>query len=121
MLARVSERLGAKLPPPWFAGFSNGGFFLSMLVSETTAAARGYAVLHAGGVTGQQFTAERARPTILLSARADPIQLPTMRLLQQSLTDAGWKPAFNLRDGTHEVTAVDAKAVFEFFDSLDGQ
>ena len=121
VLIRVSDRLGTKLGPPLFAGFSNGGFFLSMVASETTTRVRAYAVLHAGGVTGQQFTAERARPTILVGAKADVVQLPTMRLLEQSLTEAGWKPTFSLRDGTHEVTAVDAKAVFEFFDSLEAQ
>lgn len=119
VVARVSDRLGARIEAPFLAGFSNGGFFLSMLVSETRTAARGYAVLHAGGVTGQQFAPERARPTILLAARGDVIQLPTMRRLEQILGEAGWKPTFSVREGPHEVNAVDAKAMFEFFDSLN--
>lgn len=121
VLTRVGERLGTRLGEPLYAGFSNGGFFLSMLASESKIPARGYAVLHAGSVTGQQFTAERARPTILLAAKSDVVQLPTMRRLEQLLGEAGWKTTFNLRDGAHEVTAVDAKAMFEFFDSLEDQ
>lgn len=119
VLTKVSERLGSRLGPPLLAGFSNGGFFVSLLVTESKFDARGYAVMHAGGVTGQRFAPDAAKPTILLGARADAIQLPTMRRLEQTLADAGWNPTFNLREGTHEVTAVDARALFEFFDSLN--
>jgi predicted esterase len=116
-IERAKDRVHSGLSMPFVAGFSNGGFFLSMIATDYSFDARGYAVLHAGGVTGQTFTADRALPTLLCGAKGDPIQLPTMKLLEQQMLEAGWKPVFSLRAGSHEVVPADAKAVFDFFDS----
>jgi poly(3-hydroxybutyrate) depolymerase len=120
-LAKVLER--AKAPPglgaPVYAGFSNGGYFTSMIASDTQAAATGYAVLHAGNVLNQTFSTERARPTLLVAALRDVYQLPTMKSLQALLDEAQWAPHFVVRDGVHEVTAADAKQLCEFAVSLN--
>lgn len=118
ILPKVSERLGSKLGAPFYAGFSNGGFFVSLIASDTRAAARGYAVIHAGGVTAQHFPKDHSTPTILIGAASDSLQLPTMKRLNQAMKDSGWNPILTIREGTHEVIASDTTALFDFFDGV---
>lgn len=104
-----------KLPPPVFAGFSNGGYFVTLIASDTKADAAGYAVMHAGSVTGQSFdAAARGRPTLLIAATRDTYQLPTMKRLHAMLEEARWPVKLIVNDGVHEVTPADAKALFDF-------
>lgn len=118
MLERVGAllpKLGVKLPAPVFAGFSNGGYFTTLLMTETQAKASGYVVLHAGPVNGQTFPLERAKPSLLLAASKDEYQLPGMKRLEVMLDEAKWPAvALSVREGVHEVTAEDAKALIDF-------
>jgi len=108
-----------ELPPPVFAGFSNGGYYVTLIASDTKADASGYVVMHAGNVTGQTFdAAARGKPTLLLAATRDTHQLPTMKRLHALLEEAKWPVKLTVRDGVHEVTAADAKALFDFAASL---
>jgi predicted esterase len=118
VLTKVREKLGVRAEPPFFAGFSNGGFFLTLLASDSSLPMQGLAVLHAGSVNGQQFSNQQPRPTLLVAAQDDAVQLPTMKRLEQLMKEAGWEPDFRLREGTHGVTASDAQAMFGFFDRL---
>ena len=123
-VGRTLERLGRVLVhvrakgPPVFAGFSNGGYFTSMIASDTEASAAGYVMLHAGNVTGEQFPLERAKPTLVIGARGDPIQLPTARRLTALLEEAKWPVKLTVREGVHEVTLADAKLLFDFVAAL---
>jgi poly(3-hydroxybutyrate) depolymerase len=121
-VGKILERVGrvlVQLPvkgPPVFAGFSNGGYLVTLLASDTKVEASAWVVLHAGGVTGQTFPPGRARPTLLVGAAGDTIQLPGMKTLESTLES--WQPKFVLREGVHEVTAADAKTLFDFVESL---
>ncbi len=125
-VGRTLERLGQvllhvklpKLPPPVYAGFSNGGYFVTLVASDSKAEASAWVVMHAGNVTGQSFPAERARPTLLLGASRDTYQLPTMKRLKGMLDEAKWPATMSVREGVHEVTSVDAKALFDFVAGL---
>jgi poly(3-hydroxybutyrate) depolymerase len=117
-LGRVLPKLGVALPAPVFAGFSNGGYFTTLIASDTAAEAAGYVVMHAGNVTGQSFPAERARPTLLLGATKDTFQLPTMKRLSSMLDEAKWPARLSVREGVHEVTPADVKELFDFVGSL---
>jgi predicted esterase len=117
-LESASARLGVPLDPPFLLGFSNGGFFVSLLASDTRLEASGYAVLHGGWVDGQTFPSGRARPTLLISARDDRFQRPLMDTLDAKLREAGWKPTYGQRDGEHALTREDARAAVTFFDGV---
>lgn len=68
-LASASKKLGARLSPPFFMGFSNGGFFVALLAAETQVQSSGFAVLHGGLPTGvSALERARARPTLLIAA-----------------------------------------------------
>lgn len=112
-LGRVLAQLETRSPAV-FVGFSNGGYFTAMVASESDAEARGYVVLHAGNVTGEVFSPERSRPVLVLGASRDAIQLPGAKRLYAMLLEAKWPAQLEVRDGVHEVTAADARAVFEF-------
>lgn len=109
---RIVKRL-PKTPKPVLAGFSNGGYFVTLLATDSAVDAAAYVVMHAGPVTGSVFTPDRARPTLLLGATRDPYQLPSMKRLAALLPDA----RFVIRDGVHEVTPEDVKALFDFVQS----
>lgn len=114
-LGNLERRFDTRLEQPFVAGFSNGGYFTTLLISDSDFTARAWAVLHGGTVTGQSFEGRKVTPTLLVAARGDAIQLPGMKTLQESLTAAGWVPSFVLRDGQHEVREDDVSALFDFF------
>ncbi|MBL8955059.1 MAG: hypothetical protein JNK82_30060 [Myxococcaceae bacterium] len=116
-LQRVLDevKLPARLPAPVFAGFSNGGYYVTLVAAATSAEASGYVVMHAGPVTGLSFEQpERARRTLLLGATRDAVQLPGMKRLASMLEAAKWPVKFTVHDGVHEVTAADVKALIDF-------
>jgi predicted esterase len=116
-VAEAGRRLGGAPGPPFLTGFSNGGFFVTMLASETALDAAGYAVFHGGPVTNQSFPASRARPFLLVMARQDTIQLPKMKVLADRLKSGGWATEQFTRDGEHELRREDAKAAIAFFET----
>jgi predicted esterase len=118
VLAVVKAQLKTpELGTPFVAGFSNGGYFSTMLLSDTRFEARAWAVLHAGGVTGQRFPPERRGPVLLVVATEDTEQAPGMRTLAATLREGGWPVTMGERDGAHEVREDDAQAVMDFFEA----
>jgi poly(3-hydroxybutyrate) depolymerase len=116
-LARVLAQVPAA-GAPVFAGFSNGGYLTAMIASETDVAAAGYVVMHAGNVSGEEFPLERAKPVLVMGASRDPIQLPIARRFAAKLEDAQWPVNLTVRRGVHEVTAEDARRLFDFVAGL---
>ncbi len=114
---RVVKRLPRVTGKPVLAGFSNGGYFVTLLATDSSIDAAAYVVMHAGPVTGSVFTPERARPTLLLGATHDVYQLPGMKRLAELLPEA----RFTIRNGVHEVTQEDVKALFDFVTSLSSR
>ncbi len=111
---RTSRGVTGELGRPWLMGFSNGGFGVAMLLSESKVDAAGYVVAHGGDITGQSFEKERMRPTLLLGAKADLMMIGRMRRFARELEDAQWPSTFVLRDGVHELNADDAARAVEF-------
>jgi len=111
---RASRGVTGETGRPWLMGFSNGGFGVAMLLSESKVDAAGYVVAHGGDITGQSFEEDRMRPTLLLGARGDLMMIGRMRRFARELEEAKWPAAFVLRDGVHELTAEDAAQAVEF-------
>ena len=112
-LDEVAKRVDRKLPAPLVVGYSNGGYCTSMLLEAGTLPASGYAVLHAGLVTGVTVD-ERPRPTLLVAAEGDTIQRPTMEAFRATLEQRSWSPAFVLRKKEHPLELEDFEHVMTF-------
>jgi predicted esterase len=104
--------------PPVLAGFSNGGYFVTMLASEARLEASGYVIVHAGMLDGQKFDEKRWKPTLLVGARQDVYQFPAMKHLAEELEHAKWSAEFDVHDGKHEVSETDAKSIIDFVERL---
>jgi predicted esterase len=111
-LQAASTRLGRTLARPVVAGYSNGGFFTSLLL-EADFEASAYVVLHAGLVSGVTVP-ERPLPTLLVAAEGDRYQRPTMEAFRAALTERGWSPAFVLRKKEHPLEPEDFEHVARF-------
>lgn len=106
-----------ELGAPLVAGFSNGGYFTTLLLSDTTFTAKAWAVLHAGGVNGQKFPPQRRSPVLLLLASDDVYQAPGMRTLATTLKESGWPVTVGVRAGVHEVQEDDARHLVSYFET----
>lgn len=116
-LESASRRLGTRIPAPFLMGFSNGGFFVSLLAAETKVHAAGYAVLHGGIPSGvSTFDGSRSRATLLIAAAEDKWQLPKMQALSKAMSKAGWSNELRVRQGFHALQREDVEAVLEFFE-----
>ncbi|MDX2013342.1 MAG: hypothetical protein SFW67_24310 [Myxococcaceae bacterium] len=111
-LEAAATRLGQTLARPVLAGYSNGGFFTSLLM-EADLEASGYVVLHAGQVSGVAVP-ERPLPTLLVAAEGDRIQRPTMEAFRSALTERAWSPAFVLRPKEHPLELEDFEHLARF-------
>jgi predicted esterase len=125
LAGRFVERVRAALAalafdvgPPVLAGFSNGGYFVTMIASEGLLDAKGYVVLHAGVLDGEKFDEKHWRPTLLVGAKQDAYQFPAMKHLADELERAKWSATFDVHDGKHEVSDTDAKAIIDFAERL---
>ncbi len=117
-LRGARRSLSADLTAPFLLGFSNGGFFVSMLAAESQWKVAGYAVLHGGLPQGlTQFDKTRARPTLLIAASEDPWQLPKMQALSKAMSQSDWPNELRVRAGGHGLQHEDAKAALDFFDA----
>lgn len=99
---------------PVIAGYSNGAYCVSLLISESEVPARGWALLQGGPVTGTTYQKRRERPTWLLAAAADPIQGPAMQSMKGLLEEAGWHPTLAVRPGEHPAEVGDFQRLFDF-------
>ena len=121
VLATAGQALGRSLPAPLLVGYSNGGYFLTLVMGDTRVRASGYVVINAGLVKDVSFAAEQRAPTLLISGAADAIQRPAMESLRATLNAAGWAPTWFLRDGSHPPELVDFGRVLDFASTLEWQ
>lgn len=118
-LVAAGAALKRHLPAPLLVGYSNGGYFLSLVMGDTKLRASGYVVLHGGQVTGVAFPPERKRPTLLVAATDDQVQRPAMESFRATLDAAGWAPGFFLRKGSHPPEVEDFTRVLDFASRLE--
>jgi predicted esterase len=114
VLVAATQALGRPLPAPLFVGYSNGGYFLTMVMGDTKALASGFVVMNGGPVKGVAFLPERRAPTLLISGVDDTIQRPAMESLRATLESAAWTPSWFLRKGSHPPEPEDFARVLEF-------
>ncbi len=117
-VADAAGKTGFRFKAPFVCGFSNGGFLVSLIASDTRFAVSGYAIAHGGPVVGQGFPPWRRRPMLLVTASGDGYHYPRMKTLSQMLGEDRWEYAFTVRGGVHEMTPEDFKAIVEFFDKV---
>ena len=118
VLVAATQALGRPMPAPLFVGYSNGGYFLTLVMGDTKARASGFVVMHAGLVKGVTFPLERLAPTLLISGVDDAIQRPAMESLRATLEGAAWSPGWFLRKGSHAPEPEDFARVLEFAANL---
>lgn len=111
----ASARLGHDSSPlPVLTGYSNGAYFLTMVMGETEVPVAGWVLMHGGPVTGVAYTRSRERPTLLLAAAEDGIQRPAMESLKAKLDGAGWQSTLVVRPGSHPPELEDYLRLFDF-------
>ena len=111
----VSRRLRTNRVEPFVMGFSNGAYFASFIAADTKLPVRGYAVLHGGPLEPAVFRAERAAPSLLISAEDDRAQKPRMDKLHELMNRDGWPHEYQTRAGGHELTDADIDRTLAFF------
>lgn len=109
------RRLHATGLRPFLAGFSVGGYMATLVASETKLPIRAMSVLHGGPPDGASFPAERAVPTLVLSADQDEQFGPDSAQLHQLMLAHGWANTHRHHPGIHEIAQADASATIEFF------
>jgi len=116
VLAAASVRLGRHhpRPVPVLSGYSNGAYFLTMVMGDTEVPAAGWVLMHGGPVTGVVYRRDRERPTLLLAAAEDNIQRPAMESLKAKLDDVGWPSTLVVRPGAHPPELEDYQRLFDF-------
>jgi predicted esterase len=100
--------------PPVLTGYSNGAYFVGMLMGETEVPAAGWVLMHGGPVTGVAYPRARERPTLLLAAAGDGIQRPAMESLKAKLDQVGWQSTLVVRPGAHPLELEDFQRLFDF-------
>lgn len=113
VVAAAGERLHHQ-GLPVIAGYSNGGYLVSMLMGEPRVVASGWVVMHGGPITGVAYAKDHERPTLLMAAIDDGIQRPAMEGLKAKLDSTNWKSALVLRPGGHPPEVEDYQRLFEF-------
>lgn len=112
-VTEVEAKLERPLPAPLIVGYSNGGYFTSLLMEPERLPATGFVVLHGGLVTGVTVE-ERPKPTLLVAAEGDTIQRPAMETFRAALEQKRWSPAFVLRKKEHPLELEDFEHVMTF-------
>ena len=113
-LRHTSARLGRSSMSPVVVGYSNGGFFATVIASHTRLPVSGYAILHGGGVEPMLFPEERMAPVLLVAAEDDAAQAPRMKALHARLDEAGWPHEFGIRPGGHALSDEDLVRALTF-------
>ncbi|AKU93206.1 hypothetical protein AKJ08_3593 [Vulgatibacter incomptus] len=103
--------------PTVLAGFSNGGF-MAMRLAGHGPEISGLVVAQAGAPEKFSFDGMRPMPTLLLAARGDEWQYPTMQTLRNTLVSQGWAPEWKEREGPHALQPEDVEAVISFVSRL---
>jgi predicted esterase len=118
VISAASERLKTHFPQPVIAGYSNGAYLVTLLMTDTRVPAAGWVVMHGGPVTGTSFPKDRERPTLLLAAADDGVQRPAMESLKGRLDASGWTSMLVVRPGAHPPEVEDYERLFDFASSV---
>jgi predicted esterase len=113
-LALVRQRLNRDDGLPVIAGYSNGGYLVTMLMGEASLPSAGWVVMHGGPVAGQTWSRDRERPTLLITGAGDGIQRPAMETLKSRLDEVGWSSVLVVRPGGHPPEVEDYQRLFDF-------
>lgn len=97
-------------------GFSNGGYFASLIASRGLIPLDAIAVAHAGPVA--PMTPLRAKPPMLLIDADDDPSSPEVLHLDADLTREAWPHAMVIREGTHALPEWDVAMALTFFDRV---
>lgn len=106
--ARVGRRV--------LLGFSNGGYFASLIASRALLPFDAVTVAHAGPVA--PMTPVRAKPPMLLIDADDDPSSPEILHLDADLTRETWPHAMVVREGTHGLPEWDVEMALTFFDRV---
>lgn len=110
-MAETERRVGKG--PRWLLGFSNGGYFASLIASRALYPFDAIAVAHGGPVSPMHPVAER-RPMLLVTADDDPSDDEMIRL-DADLSRERWPHAFVSREGGHALPEWDVEMALTFF------
>lgn len=119
-IARARARLGPGRDV--LLGFSNGGYFASLIATRGLARFDAVAVAHGGPVGAVDALATVARgasgfgPPMLLVTSDDDAADPEMRKLDAQLSFVHWPHALVSREGGHSLPDWDLDAALTFFD-----
>ena len=109
-IARARKRLGDG--PDVLLGFSNGGYFTSLIAARGLVPFRAFAVAH-GGPAGS--IGAPGAPMLLVTADDDAAD-PEMRRLDDELSSARWPHVLVAREGGHSLPDWDLDMVLTFFE-----
>jgi hypothetical protein len=110
-VAVAEERLGKG--PRFLVGFSNGGYFASLIAVRALIPVDAIAIAHAGA--GGAVKANGAKPPIVLLTADEDSAIESMMAFDAELTREGWPHAIASRDGGHEITDGDFATALAFF------
>jgi predicted esterase len=100
----------------YLLGFSNGGYFATLIATRGLLPFEAVAIAGAGPVdTSLPPTKEKRAPLLLLAADEDP-SVESMMTLDGVLKNAGWPHTIISRDGGHQLTAADVAHALTFFE-----
>jgi predicted esterase len=97
-------------------GFSNGGYFASLIASRALVPFDAITVAHAGPVAPMRPAG--ARPPMLLVDADDDPSSPEILHLASDLRDASWPYEMVIREGGHDLTDWDIDMALTFFDRV---
>lgn len=112
-LALAAARGRGATGPRYLLGFSNGGYFASLVATRALAPFEAITVAHGGPV--EPVRAEGAKPPMLLLMTDDDAALGEMMRLDASLSREKWPHASTARDGGHALTDQDVTNAVTFF------
>jgi predicted esterase len=97
-------------------GFSNGGYFASLIASRALMPFDAVTVAHAGPVA--PMTPLRTKPPVLLIDADDDPSSAEILHLDADLTRETWPHAMVIREGTHALPEWDVEMALTFFDRV---
>jgi len=110
-LAEAEARAGRT--PRYLLGFSNGGYFATLIATRALMDFDAIAIAGAGPV--EPTRAHGAKKPILLITADEDVSATSMMQLDDELTRESWPHAIVTRDGGHELLESDIDAALTFF------
>lgn len=111
VLADTDDRVHPKRR--FVLGFSNGGYFATLLAARGLLQADAYVIAHAG--PAEPVEAANGTPPLLLLSADDDVAQDDMLRLDAELARAHWAHDSYARAGTHGLTDQDIEAALTFF------